>query len=70
MTAERLRSRLVKLEQSGASRRRFVVRVRDGESVMDAIARQPISGPVMLAPETIDDAEEWLRQYAPKVPHA
>lgn len=70
MTTERLKIRLAKLERSDGPRPRMVVYVRHGESEVDALARQPVSGPFILAPEPCQDADEWIQRYAPKVPHA
>ena len=62
--------RLAKLEATNKKQdRSYVVRVQDGETTKQALARffEPYGGetwPVAVMPEPCDSVEEWLERYA------
>ena len=66
MSKGNLATRVEKLVTMRGSRSQCtVVRMPEGETAEQALARSGATWPVIVAPEPCATAEEWLRRYAP-----
>ena len=66
MSKGNLTTRVEKLvERRGSRSRCMVVRVREGETTEQALARSGVTWPVIVAPEPSATIEKWLRCCAP-----
>lgn len=61
-----IRRRIARLESSDPRQRRpFVVRIANGETSAEAIARAGVTWPVAVLPLQCGTVEEWLDRHAP-----